>query len=115
MSVPSKVALTSTEVLEDTINCLSAQIPLKTEGAFKTQSLWQILVRAASCAETIEQTVKELKNVPCSNNIRYHLKKINHFQELEAKLNLTLKSRLPKGLRQKKQSVAIDVRIQVGG
>jgi len=108
MSVQSRVALTSTEVLEDTINCLSAQIPLKTEGAFKAQSLWQVLVRAASCAETIEQTVKELKKVPSSNNIRYHLQKINNFKELEQQLNLALKSRLPKGLKKKKQSRAID-------
>jgi len=108
MSVQSRVALTSTEVLEDTINCLSAQIPLKTEGAFKAQSLWQVLVRAASCAETIEQTVKELKKVPSSNNIRYHLQKISNFKELENQLNLALKSRLPKGVKKKKQSLAID-------
>ncbi len=60
----TSVALSSQEALEDTIKCLSEHISLKTEGAFDVKSLFQILVRAASKGDTIEQTAKELKNVP---------------------------------------------------
>ena len=67
-------------------------------------------MRAASCGATIEQTAKELKNVPSSNTIRYHLKKINDFKQLEAEINLALKSQIPKGLKKKKQTLALDLK-----
>ena len=38
--------------------------------------------------DTIEQTAKELKETPSSNNIRYHLSKINDFVTLEKELNI---------------------------
>lgn len=39
----TNIALSSQESLEDTINCLSEHISLKTEGAFDVKSLFQIL------------------------------------------------------------------------
>ncbi|MDJ0508541.1 MAG: ISH3 family transposase [Crocosphaera sp.] len=107
----TKLALTSQETLEDTINCLSTHISLDTKGAFDIESLFQILVRAASCEETIEQTSKGLKNCPSSNNIRYNLSKIEDFKQLEAEINSALKSRIPKGLNKKKQTLAIDLNL----
>ena len=107
----TKLALTSQETLENTINCLSSHISLETRGAFELESLFKILVRAASCGATIEQTAKELKNVPSSNNIRYHLKKIKDFKQLEAEVNLALKSQIPKGLKKKKQTLALDINL----
>ncbi len=105
------VSLTSQETLEDTIDCLSTHISLDTKGAFDVESLFQILVRAASCEATIEQTSKELENCPSSNNIRYHLNKIEDFQQLEREINSALKSRIPKGLNKKKQTLAIDLNL----
>lgn len=107
----TKLALTSQETLENTINCLSSHISLETRGAFDIESLFKILVRAASCGATIEQTAKELKNVPSSNNIRYHLNKIKDFKQLEAEVNLALKSQIPKGLKKKKQTLALDINL----
>ncbi len=107
----TKLALTSQETLENTINCLSSHISLETKGAFDLDSLFKILVRAASCGATIEQTAKELKNVPSSNNIRYHLNKIKDFKQLEAKKNLALKSQIPKGLKKKNQTLALDINL----
>lgn len=52
-------------------------------------------VIAASSGDSIENTAKLLKNVPTANDIRYHLKKINNFEELEAQINQALKSRIP--------------------
>ena len=107
----TKLALTSQETLENTINCLSSHISLETRGAFDIESLFKILVRAASCGATIEQTAKELKNVPSSNNLRYHLNKIEDFQQLESEVNLALKSQIPKGLKNKKQTLALDINL----
>ena len=107
----TKLALTSQETLEDTIDCLPTHISLENKGAFDLESLFQILVRAASCEATIEQTSKELENCPSSNNIRYHLNKIEDFQQLEREINSALKSRIPKGLNKKKQTLAIDLNL----
>jgi putative transposase len=68
-------------------------------------------LRAAATGDTIESTAKQLKQVTTSNNIRYHLGKINNFVDLEPQLNLALKSQIPQGLRRKKQSLAIDLNL----
>ncbi len=107
----SQLALTSQETLENTINCLATHISLDTREANNVQSLFQILVRAASCGATIEQTSKELKNSPSSNTIRYHLNKIEDFKQLETEINLALKSQIPKGLKKKKQTLALDINL----
>ena len=106
-----KLALNAQETLESTINCLSKHISLHSEGAFDVKSLFQILVRAASKGNTIEQTAKELKNIPSSNNIRYHLNKVNNFDSLEKEINEALKNQIPKGLKKKRQSMAIDINL----
>ena len=101
INFPEQLALTAQETLDETINCLTSHIPLNTKGAYDAHSLFQILVRAASQGDTIENTARELKNCPGGNNIRYHFSKINDFKELESQLNLALKSRIPKGLKKK--------------
>ena len=108
---PLKLALTAQETLAETIDCLTSHISLDTKGAFDAKSLFQILIRAASKGDTIENTARELKDSPGSNNIRYHLKKINNFETLEKQLNLSLKNQLPKGLKKKKQALAIDLNL----
>ncbi len=108
---PLKLALTAQETLAETIDCLTSHISLETKGACDPKSLFQILVRAASKRDTIENTTKELEGISCSNNIRYHLKKINNFNALEKQLNLSLKSQMPKGLKKKRQAIAIDLNL----
>ena len=108
---PLKLALTAQETLAETIDCLTSHISLETKGACDPKSLFQILVRAASKRDTIEKTTKELEGISCSNNIRYHLKKINNFNPLEKQLNLSLKSQMPKGLKKKRQAIAIDLNL----
>ena len=106
-----KLALNCQQTFSETIECLSDNISLKNEGAFDVNSLFQILVRAASTGKTIEQTARELKEIPCSNTIRYHLNKINDFPGLEAELNSALKSRIPKGIKNNKHVLAIDLNL----
>ena len=48
--------------------------------------------------DTIENTIKSLKEVSSSSTIRYHLNKLNDFEDLEKSLNSALKSPLlPQG------------------
>ncbi|MBD2357994.1 ISH3 family transposase [Tolypothrix sp. FACHB-123] len=67
-----------------------------------------MLIRAATQRDSIENTTKVLKNVPTSNDIRYHLEKYSDLKSLESDLNAALQSRLPDGIRQGKQKIAID-------
>ncbi|MCW5319410.1 ISH3 family transposase [Nostoc sp. KVJ3] len=67
-----------------------------------------MLIRAATQRDSIENTTKVLKNVPTSNDIRYHLEKYSDITSLEEDLNKALQSRLPTGIRQGQQKIAID-------
>ena len=52
-------------------------------------------MRAASSGDTIENTAKTLKKILSGNDIRYHLNKIDDFEDLERQINQALKSRVP--------------------
>jgi Transposase DDE domain len=92
------VAITDSETLDEVMNCLSKHLNIPTQGAYDRDYLLKILVKAASMGDTIENTIKSLKEVSSSNTIRYHLNKLNDFDDLEKSLNSALKSLLlPQG------------------
>lgn len=106
-----KLVLTDEETLTEVVNCLAQHISINSTGAGDPQNLFKVLVRAASKQDTIENTSKELKKATCGNNIRYHLRKISNFKELDIQLNSALKSKIPKGLKKKKLILAIDLNL----
>ncbi|WP_029631687.1 MULTISPECIES: hypothetical protein [Nostocales] len=73
----------------------------------------RFVIIAASSGDSIENTAKLLKNIPTANDIRYHLNKINNFEELETRINQALKSRIPLGLKKGCLKIAIDLNIRV--
>ncbi|MEN9568173.1 MAG: hypothetical protein RLZZ69_3369 [Cyanobacteriota bacterium] len=103
--------LTDSETLNEVVNCLAKHISINSTGAGNPQNLFKILVRAASKQDTIENTSKELNKATCGNNIRYHLRKISDFKQLEGQVNLALKSKIPQGLKKKSLVVAIDLNL----
>ncbi len=103
--------LTDEQTLTEVVNCLAKHISVNSTGAGNPQSLFKVLVRAASKQDAIENTSKELKKATCGNNIRYHLGKISDFKQLENQLNSALKSKIPKGLKKKNLVVAIDLNL----
>lgn len=112
MIFPSEhLALTDSETLEEVLECLAENFSIKTQGGFDQQTLFEILVKAASSGDSIENTAKKLKNVPTANDIRYHLKKIDNFSELETQINQALKSRIPLGLKNNSLKIAIDLNL----
>jgi putative transposase len=100
--------LTDSKTLNEVVNCLTEHIPIQTQGQCEQQNIFEILIRAATQRDSIENTTKVLKNVPTSNDIRYHLEKYTDINSLESDLNAALQSRLPEGIRQGKQKIAID-------
>ena len=106
-----KLVLTESETWTEVIDCLAEHIPLETQGACEPKTLFNILVRAASLGDTIENTAKTLKLVPCGNDVRYHLAKIDNFEELESQLNRACKSRIPPRIKKGRLSLAIDLNL----
>ncbi len=107
----SPLILTESEVLEPTIKCLVHHIPLKTQGAFDAQDLFQLLVKAACNCDSLENTAKGFKKAPCGKTLRYHFDKIEDFFTLETQLNAALRSqRLPR-IKKGKLKLAIDLNL----
>ena len=90
---------------------MAEHINIKTQGAVTQEDLFKIIVRAASKGDSIENTSKTLIDVPSGKNIRYHLDKINNFEELEYNLNLALQSRLLPKIKKGKLKLAIDLNL----
>ncbi len=61
--------------MNEVVNCLTENIPIKSQGKCEQKNIFEILIQAATQRDSIENTTKVLKNVPTSNDIRYHLEK----------------------------------------
>lgn len=103
--------LTDNKTLKEVVNCLTEHIPITTQGKCSQQTIFEILIRAATQKDSIENTTKVLKNVPTSNDIRYHLEKYESLASLESDLNQAIQSRLPDGIRSSRQKIAIDLNL----
>jgi putative transposase len=110
-SASRKAALSDDETLTEVIECLAENIPIETQGACDPKMLFNLLVRAACNRDSVENTAKILQQVPCGNNIRYHLDKLNNFEQLETQLNRAIKSQIPSGLKNGCHAVAIDLNL----
>jgi len=106
-----QLALTDSETFDEVLNCLNENIYIETQGACDQKTLLEILVRAASCGDSIESTTKILNQSPCGNDIRYHLEKFNNFEQLEAQINLALKSKIPPLIKKGSHKIAIDLNL----
>jgi hypothetical protein len=96
-TTPSQLspALDDQSTLESAIECLSTHLPISMEGGYTVRELFEILVRAASRGDSIEQTTRALKGTPSGNGVRYHLDKLADMATLEGQLNTALHSRIP--------------------
>ena len=106
-----KAVLSDEDTLKEVIDCLTEHISIKTQGACNQTDLFNILVAAASKADTIENTASNLKKSSSPKNIRYHLGKFKSFPELETQLNLALISKLPRRIKKRKLKLAIDLNL----
>ena len=57
-----KAVLTARETLQEVVDCLKENISIKTQNDCQQSDLFNILVGAASKADTIENTADSLKN-----------------------------------------------------
>lgn len=108
---PAPPALTDDATLSSSLDCLLEHIPLDMQGDCTPETVYEILLHAASRQDSIEHTTQILEGVPTGNDIRYHLDKLDDIAALEAQLNAALKSRLPRGITKRKQRIAIDLNL----
>ncbi len=106
-----KSVLTDEETLKQVVDCLPKNISIKTKSDCQQSDLFNILVGAASKADSIENTACNLKNSWSGRNVRYHLSKIENFLELEKEVNQALISKLPRRIKKKKHKIAIDLNL----
>lgn len=111
MTSSKQLALTDSETFDEVLNCLTENISITTQGACDQKTLFEILIRAASSGDSIENTTKILNQSPCGSDIRYHLDKINDFEKLENQINQTLKSRIPHRIKEAFHKIAIDLNL----
>lgn len=104
-------ALTDTTTLSAALECLDAAVPLEMAGDYRPQTVYEILLHAASRCHSLEQTSKLLEGAPSSNTLRYHLDKLDDIKSLEAQLNQALQSKLPGRLKKHKHPIAIDLNL----
>jgi len=103
--------LTDVTALEVVTACLEKNIPLKTQGACDQRTVFDILIRAAAAGDSVENTSRTMRDVPCGKNIHYHLEKYNDMNELESQINRAMQVRLPPRIVNGKQSIAIDLNL----
>ncbi|HEY9662418.1 MAG TPA: transposase [Allocoleopsis sp.] len=86
-------------------------LPLEMNGNYTVREVFEILVHAASRGDSIEQTARLLSEAPSSNDIRYHLEKLDDIKTLETQVNAALQSRIPPKIRQGRYRFAIDLHL----
>jgi hypothetical protein len=110
-SLSSTPALTDETTLQSAIDCLSDHVPLEMTGDYRTQDLFEILLRAASRGDSLEHTVRQLEGAPSGNGVRYHLDKLKDMATVEQQLNRALQSRIPPKIAKHSQRLAIDLHL----
>ena len=111
---PSSVAepvLTDVATLEEVLEVLQEHVPLEMEGEYQPQCLFEVLLHAASHAQSIEQSSKSLEGAPTGNAVRYHLDKQDDVESLKGQLNDALAARMPGRLQGTRQRLAIDLNL----
>jgi len=103
--------LTDEGVLASALDCLQNHVPIDMHGVCSLQTLFMVLLRAASRADSIEHTAQRLSGVPTGNDIRYHLDKLDDMDSLEAQLNAALHHQLPSKVINHRHKLAIDLHL----
>ncbi len=104
-------AVTDVQCLEEIISCLEGNVPIKTQGQCDQHTIYEIMIKAASEADSIESTCGKLENAPSAKNIHYHLNKFQDIDELIEQINMALSDRTPRGLKSKRLKIAIDLNL----
>ncbi len=107
-----KPVLTDKETLNEVIECLIENLPLSTKKTETENDLYNIIIGAASSADSIENAANKLEKSYTGKTVRnYLVKNFQSFKELEVQINQGLTSKLPRQIKKKKHKIAIDINL----
>lgn len=104
--------LNDEQTLEHVIESLEEHVSIDMQGDCTEETLFTILVRAASTRESINHTCDTSENVPGGGTICHHLNKCQDMRLMEQGMNAALQARLPGGMLKRAQRLAIDLNLQ---
>lgn len=110
-SLSTTPALTDEGVLAAALDCLQSHLSIDMQGVCSLQTLFTVLLRAASRGDSIEHTAQRLSGVPTGNGIRHHLDKLEDMATLETQLNGALHHQLPPKVVNHRHRLAIDLHL----
>lgn len=110
-SLSNAPALTDEATLEAALDCLLEHVGIEMQGDYSPQTLFEILLRAASKHDSIEHTSQNLEGAPTGRTIHYHLDQLEDMSALEGQMNAALQSRLPERIANRKHRLAIDLHL----
>lgn len=110
-SVSPTLTLTDEATLDAALEHVLAAIPLETHGIYSPQTIYSVLLWAVSRHDTIEHTCQVLEGVPSSNDIRFHLHKLDDMTLMEDQVNAALQGRLPERIVNHRHRLAIDLHL----
>ena len=101
--------LNDDQVWEITHETLSEYVSLDVQGdVYTTDDLFDVLLKAASGATTIERACDDLGDIGSGNGIRYHLRNLE-VEKVEEEINAALVAHLPKGVLKRPRNIAVDI------
>ena len=81
------------------------------QGACQPETLYQVLLWAASHHDRVEHAAQPLTGVPMGNDLRYHLDQFEAMPTVESQVNAALQSRLSTGIINYRYRLAIDLHL----
>lgn len=110
-SVSPTPALTDEATLSAALECLKSHLPVPMQGECPSETLYAVLLWAASHHDSIEHAAQPLTGVPSGNDLRYHLNKFEEMTTVESQVNAALQSHLPSGIVNHRHRLAIDLHL----
>jgi Transposase DDE domain len=110
-SVSPTPAVTDASTLNVALECLKAHLPLSMQGECQPQTVYEVLLWAASHHDSIEHSTQQLTGVPSSNDLRYHLDKFADMATVERQVNAALHSHLPLSIANHRHCLALDLHL----
>ncbi|MCP4156692.1 MAG: transposase [bacterium] len=88
---------------------LTENIPFAPFGRQAAETIFDIMLRAAAGADSIENTCKTLQDAPSGKTVRTHLEQYGSVTDMEVHMNRALQARLPPPrVRDNRQPLAVD-------
>ena len=104
-------ALTDEATLNAALDCLLESLPVDMQGNNTPETLYEVLLWAASRQDSVNHACEVLDEVPSANDIRYHLSKFDDMEALETQLNQAIQGRLPNAIINHRHRLAIDLHL----